>query len=216
MSEGTERDDPGIGESVDSFRQAGSAASDGFQKLCGLGRAWFERRHFSVQFVISLVFWFSGNWAYNRIEPTIMSVLRDLLGRVYFEIAVAFPFSIFEERPVFASALVLLALLVTVVIQNRVQTRRLKTIESILTTMSDSTKASTDGGTRELPPTGPRAIGGAIIGAIIGAILAIWFGPGSILAGAFLGFTTGDRWDIRAYERNPLTPDLNAETGAEE
>lgn len=46
--------------------------------------------------------------------------------------------------------------------------------------------------------------------------MGLSFGPGGLLAGALLGFMIGDRRDIRAYERNPHTPDLNPEPKAEQ
>jgi hypothetical protein len=169
-----------------------------------------------VQSVIAVAAWFSGNWTYNRIAPQITGALQTLLRRLSFEFSIAPALKTLGGRSVLVSVPVFLILLVTLVVQNRTQTQKLKTIESKVTTVADSTGKSTDGGTRELPPTGPRAVGGAIIGAIVGASISIWLGPGSILAGAFLGFTTGDRWDIRAYERDPLTPNLNAESRTEQ
>ena len=216
MTDGDEQTDPKVRESVDAFRLAVTAVSDGFTTLLGWGRAWLDRRHPVVQFTAATIVWFGANWTYNRIAPEIIGVLQTLLRWVSFEFPVAPALNLLEERPVSVSVLVLPLLLVTVVVQNRVQTRKLKTIESKMTTMSDSMKKSADGGTRELPPIGPRATGGAVIGAIVGAFVGIWFGPGSVLAGAFLGFTTGDKWDIRAYEESPLTPDLNTESSTEQ
>lgn len=209
-------DDPAVRASADAFLPAATAASEGFKTLYVWARAWFRRRHSAVRSLVAVSIWFAGNWTYNRIAPTIFETFRSLLRRVSVDGAVAPAFGTLAERPTVASVPVLLVLLVIVVVQNRAQTRKLKSIESKVTTMSESPKTSPNGGTRGLPPTGPRAIGGAIVGAIVGAVVGIWLGPGSVPAGMFLGFTIGDRWDIRAYERDPLTPDLNIEPGPEE
>jgi hypothetical protein len=107
---------------------------------------------------------------------------------------------------------ILTSLLALVIAQNRPQTRKLKDVEDKLTNMSKGSKEIADGGTRELPPTGSRAV----FGTIAGGALGITFGPGGLLAGMLLGFVMGDRRDIRAYERDRHTSDLNAEPPREQ
>lgn len=207
-----ESDGPRVRRSVDSFRRAGSAASEGFGMLYEWSRAWFECRHSSIRFSIVVAVWFGGNWMYNRVAPTIVEITLALLRRISSELVLAPIFDALENRPVLASAQILLALLAFIVAQNRKHTRKLKNVEDKLTIMVDKPTRGSDGGTRELPPTGPRAIGGAIAGGAIG----VSFGPGGLLAGILLGFIMGDKRDIRAYERDPHTPDLNARSQTEQ
>lgn len=203
----TEPDDPEVRESVDSFRRAGSAVGDGLGTLYEGSRMWLGRRHWVVRFVTASAIWFGGNWTYNRIAPTVIEgVLASLRRLSGFEIAPLF--GAFENRPLLVSAQVLMVLLAVVVAQNRIQTRKLKDIKHKLATMTNDPTEVTDGGPRELPPTGGRAIGGAIAGGAIG----LTFGPGGLLAGMFLGFAIGDRRDIRAYRRNPHTPNADSRT----
>ncbi|MFC7081082.1 hypothetical protein [Halorussus caseinilyticus] len=74
--------------------------------------------------------------------------------------------------------------------------------------MTNEPAGVTDGGASELPPTGGRAIAGGAIG--------VTFGPGGLLAGILLGFTIGDRRDIRTYERSSHTPDPSDESKADQ
>lgn len=207
-----QRDDPDVQESVDAFRRAGTAASNGFRTLYEWSYVWIERRHSLVQFAIGFVVWFGGNWTYNRIAPTLIEITLASLRRMSSGFATSSAFGVLRNRPVLASVQVVMVLLVALIVQNRAQTRKLKSVESKMTTMSNPPTRSTDGGTRERPPTGPRGIGGAVIGAIVGT----WFGPGGVLAGIYLGFWIGVKLDYRAHERDPLTPDLNRETRTEQ
>lgn len=212
MGDDGDRTDLPVRASVASFRRAGNAASDGFRALRKGIRTWVERRHSVVQFGFATTFWFAGNWAYNRIALRILALIEEVVERVFFGSATASLVAFLEGNLVLLSVQFLTVLIAIVVGQNRIQTQKLKDIEVKMTTMTKENVEATDGGTRELPPIGGRAIGGTIAGGAIG----LSFGPGGVLAGMFLGFAWGDKLDIRAYERDPHTPDLNRESKAEQ
>lgn len=211
MGDDTGQENSSVRASLDSFRRAGTAVSNGFRVFHKGTRAWVERRHSAIQFGFATAFWFAGNWVYNRTAPTVTRLALLAAERVFSGIEAVSIVSLIESNLVLASVQFLSALIAVVVGQNRIQTRRLKNVESILTTMTDGRSEATDGGARELPPVGGRALGGMIAGGAIG----LSFGPGGVLAGMFLGFAWGDKLDIRAYERDPHTPDLNPESKAE-
>ncbi|WP_135825490.1 hypothetical protein [Halorussus ruber] len=212
MKEDDEQDDLDVRASVDSFRRAGVAASDGLGRLYEAGRMWLGRRHSLVRFVAATAIWFVGNWTYNRIASPIIGTATKILGQISSELAVTPAVAFLEGNPIFASLQLLVILIAVVVAQNRRHTQKLKDSEDKLTNMTNGSEEITDGGSRKLPPTGPRAIGGLIAGGAIG----LSFGPGGVLAGMFLGFAWGDKLDIRAYERNPNTPELNRESNTEQ
>lgn len=210
MTERDEQSGPRVRESVDAFRRAVMATSDGFRTLYEWSQAWVSRRHSLVQFAVVGTVWFAGNWTYNRIAPQIIEVTTASVRLLSSADVVAPAFGVLQTRPVLASIQAVLILLVVLVVQNRAQTQKLNSVETKVVTMTNSTGKRADGGSRESTPTGPRGPGGAVIGAIIGS----WFGPGGILAGIYLGFWIGVKLDYRAHERDPLTPDLSTESRA--
>lgn len=211
MRESDKRDGRVIETAVDSFRKAGTAVRDGFKALYVYNRVWLGRRHSLVQFTVASAMWFVGNWTYNRIAPPIIQLITTVADRASSEFAVAPVVALLEGNSVLVFVQFLTVLIAVVVAQNRRHTQKLKKVEDTLTSMSKRPAEVTDGGDKTLPPTGPRAIGGAIAGGAIG----ISFGPGGLLAGVFLGFAIGDKRDIRAYERDSRSPDLNVESKAE-
>lgn len=160
---------------------------------------WLGRRHSLVQFVAAAIVWFVGNWAYNRIASPAVRFVTAVADRISLGFTVAPVVTFIEGNPGLVFAQVLTVFIAVVVAQNRIQTRNLTGIEDKLTIMTREPRRAADGGSRKLPPTGGRAIGGAIAGGAIG----ITFGPGGLLAGVLLGFAIGDRRDVRAYERDP-------------
>lgn len=62
-------EDYDIGESIRSFRRAGSKVLKGLAHLYHGGKARIENQHVVVQVVIGIGMWFAGNWVYDRIAP---------------------------------------------------------------------------------------------------------------------------------------------------
>lgn len=213
MGEDASRDDDsGVRESVDSFRRAGSAMSNGLGGLYDEGQAWLNRRHSLVQFAIGIFVWFGANWTYNRITPPIIRIAVVLTERVPSRLPIAIIFDVLESSPVLASVQILTALIAIVVAQNRTQTQKLKEIEGEVTNMTNRPTEATDGGTPERRPTAAWAIGLAIAGGSLG----FSFGPGGVLAGIYFGLLVGGKLDRRTYERDAPTHDLNVEPPAEQ
>lgn len=207
MGEGSKRaDEPDVQESVDSFRRAGSAVSDGLTDLYDAGQAWVNRRHSFVQFAIGILVWFGANWTYNRVSPPLVRFTVSLIERASSEFSVAFVSVVLESSPVLASVQILTALIAIVVAQNRAQTRKLKDIEDKLTTVTTRPAEATDGGTPKRRPTAAWALGLAIAGGALG----FSFGPGGVLAGIYFGLLVGGKLDRRVHERDPQTADPNA------
>lgn len=211
MGEDSEPDDAGVRESVDSFRQAGSAMSDGLRGIYDESQAWVNRRHLLVQFAIGILVWFVANWTYNRITPPIVTATVALTERMSSAFPTDFLFGIPDTSPVLASVQILTALLAIVVAQNRMQTQKLKEIEVKVTTMTTSRPETTDGGTPERRPTVAWAVGLAIAGGSIG----FSFGPGGVLAGIYFGLLVGGKIDRRGYDRDSPSTNLNVEPKAE-
>lgn len=212
MAESDQQDGPEVRELVDAFRRAGLAVSEGIRTLYEWSQAWVGRRHSLVQFAVVGTVWFAGNWTYNRVAPFIIDVTMGSIRLISSEIVVAPVLGVLQTHPVLISMQIALILIVVLIVQNQSHTRKLNTVESKLTTMTDSAAKRTDGGPHENPPNGPRGPGGAVIGAIVGS----WFGPGGVLAGIYLGFWLGVKLDYRAAKRDPLTPDPNAELQAKQ
>lgn len=205
-----DRDDHDIRESVNAFRQAGSAVSDGFRILSEWGHNWVERRHLLVQFLLVGTVWFAGNWTYNRIAPPMIAAITTLANQFPSEIGPVLSF--LRGNPVFVSVQIVLLLVVVVATQNQMHTRRLNMIESKSTTMSSEPREVPDGGKSQRDIPSDWTICGVVCGAIIGS----WFGPGGVLAGMYLGFWRGSKLDRRVYENDPLTPDLNQKAKPEQ
>src|SRR6056297_1507977 len=123
MNKDGEPDDPELEASVDSFRRAGVAETEGCRTAYAWSRAWIDRRHWLVQVGVVSVMWFAGNWTYNRIAPPILRVGTELLDRLSPEFAVTPVVTFFEGTPVLASVQILMALIAVVVGQNRMQTQ---------------------------------------------------------------------------------------------
>lgn len=204
-------DDPDVRESVVAFRQAGVAVSDGLRTLYEWSQAWAGRRHTVIQFALATTVWFGGNWTYNRVAPFIIGGVMASIRLVSSSVVAPPMFRILQTRPVLVTVHLVLIFIVVLIVQNQGHTRKLNTMEAKLAIVTNSAAKRTDGGSREGPPNGPRAPGGAVIGAIVGS----WFGPGGVLAGIYLGFWIGVKLDYRAQENNELAQKVNTEMRVE-
>jgi hypothetical protein len=156
--------DPKTRKSVDSFRRAGTAVGDGIRTLYESSRVWLGRRHSVARFAVAAAVWFAGNWTHNRIAPSIVRIAKVAADRLSFAFAVGPVVTFFEGNSVLLLAQFLTVLVAAVVARNRIRTQKRTGIENNSTIMATTPRKATDGGSRKLPPTGGRAIGGAIAG----------------------------------------------------
>lgn len=193
MDGNTEDDDTeeyDVSESLRSFRRAGSKATEGIGHLYHGGKEQLADQHVVVKGVITFGLWFTGNWVYTRIASSFVNVVVHLFSTVPTDSVLAILLGFLGGDAVLSTAHLLGISTGALLGQNRLQTRKLKDIESKLTTMGEKSPAATDGGSQD-----PEYVsgGGGLGGAIAGVSIGISFGPGGVLAGAYLGYVVGER-----------------------
>lgn len=181
---GDDNNDYKISESVNRLRGAGANFNEAIEHLYYGTKNEVKNLHPGFQVGIAVVMWFGGNWVYNRVKASVLDALTDIVAAIPAKFLLSPGFGLTEavSMPVWVQLLGMLSgILIT---QNRLHTRKLKKIGEEIETMSDGPPAATDGGARRARNTGGPGVGGAIAGGFAGAS----FGPGGVLAGAFLGY----------------------------
>lgn len=173
-----------LSESVNRLRGAGANFNEAIEHLYYGTKNEVKNLHPGFQVGIAVVMWFGGNWVYNRIKAPVLDALTDIMAAIPAKFLISPRFGLTEavSMPVWVQLLGMLS--GVIITQNRLHTRKLKKIGEEIETMSDGSPAATDGGTRRTRTTGGPGVGGAIAGGFAGAS----FGPGGVLAGAFLGY----------------------------
>lgn len=184
-----DKDDYDVDASIRSFRVAGSRVIEGFEHLYHGSKELIGDQHVVVQAATTVGLWFAGNWVYNRIAPPLVDSVERAISAFRVE-SIVVPFFAFLGGDFAVSTAQLLGISTGALLgQNRFQTRRLKRIETNVIAMRESDATATDGGSPETEPVGGGGLGGAIAGGSIG----LSFGPGGVLAGAYLGYVLGER-----------------------
>jgi len=187
MDDDTEEYD--FDESIRSFRRAATKVTEGLKHLYHGGKNQLADQHIVVQSAITVGLWFAGNWTYNRIAPQVVDSVAGLFSSVRPTSVLALTLELLGADFAFPATQLSGILLGMLVGQTRLQTRRLKRIETKVTDMGKAGETATDGGSPDPETIGGGGLGGAIAGGFAGAS----FGPGGVLAGAYLGYVLGER-----------------------
>lgn len=191
--------DPTFEESLNTLQQAGRMANKAAIQFYNSVFNWIKNRHPFVQLAIASITWFGGNWIYTLVSPVVIKNFNMLVLQL--NISDAMP-QFLDSGPILTDLQLFGMFLGVVVGQNRIQTQKLKKMETKLTTVENDLIA-TDGGVEDEPATGGGAVGGAIAGGFAGLSL----GPGGIAAGALVGYLIGERVDHRVERKNNDFPE---------
>lgn len=156
--DGTEYD---VVESLRSFRSASVKASEGIKHLYHGGKERLADQHVAVKGAFTFGLWFAGNWVYDRTAPLFVNSVTHVLSAVPIHATVSLVLGFLTGDVVLSTARLLGISTGALLGQNRLQTRKLKDIESKSTTMTGKQPTATDGGSRT-PSTLVVAVASAV------------------------------------------------------
>lgn len=183
-------DDYDVDESIRSFRRAASRVTEGVAHLYHGGKDRIGDQPTVVQIPLTAGLWFAGNWVYNRIAPPIIDLLTHALTNAPTESTFTLIVGLFTGDLALSTAQLLGLSTSAILGYNKLQTRKLKSIESNVIAMSEVDTTATDGGR---PESGKIGSGPGLAGALAGASIGLSFGPGGVLAGIYLGYVVENR-----------------------
>lgn len=196
--EGPDDQDPSFEDSLNTLQQAAKKANEATIQFYHSSLNWIRNSHPFVQLSVAAITWFGGNWIYTQVSPVVIQNFEMLV--LHLDIYDTMP-QFLDGGPILTDLQLFGMFLGVVVGQNRIQTQKLKKMETKLATVEEDLIA-TDGGVEDESATGGGAVGGAIAGGFAGLSL----GPGGIAAGALVGYLIGERVDHRVKRKNNEFP----------
>lgn len=119
-----------LGESVDSFRSAGSQITTGVEHLWYGLQTTIDNLGIYAKGVVFFGLWFGGNWMYNRISTPLIDAITELLNDLPLGFILSPVFGLADASTIPYYIQVLGFLLGVVITQNRLHTGDLSELRS--------------------------------------------------------------------------------------